>query len=159
MRCVSSIFVLLIGITSSALAASWSHYANSRFGYSVDIPPGFSQVVESENGDGGSSSSPDERSELLVWGSYITEADFTAEVAWRINQDVAGGWNISYDKRTRKSAIWSGSKGDRIFYARALPGCQGVAVYFRIEYPRRELTAYDSIIERLVKSQRADRSC
>jgi hypothetical protein len=146
--------LLMLFSASAAGAGGWSGYANGRYAYTIDIPPGFSEVAESGNGDGGVSVSADGKTKLSVWGSYITEGSFADEIAWRIEQDKRGGWTISYDKRLKSKASWSGSKGNRILYARSVVGCDGTAVYFNIEYDRSQLKSYDPVVRRLVKSLR-----
>ena len=144
--------VLASVVASAAWAADWSRYANERYAYLIDIPPGFSEVVESGNGDGGVSTSADGKATLSVWGSYIANGSFADEIAWRIQQDKADGWRIAYDKRMAKAASWSGTKGDRVFYQRSSVGCDGAAIYFNLEYDRKDLKAYDAIVGKLVKS-------
>jgi hypothetical protein len=135
-----------------AIAGGWGRYDNGRFGYAIDVPPGFSEIVEAENGDGGISRGADGSAELRVWGHYLVVNDFKGEIADRVRADQAEGWTVSYDRRTTKAASWSGSRGDRIFYARAMKGCEEAAIYFRLEYGRADLDAFDSIVGRLVKS-------
>ena len=43
------VFALLL-TTVPALAQFWTHYANERFGYELDIPPGFSSYSEASEG-------------------------------------------------------------------------------------------------------------
>jgi hypothetical protein len=136
----------------SAKADEWSSYANARFNYSIGVPPGFSDIMEAENGDGGTSRSSDGKAELNIWGGYLTEGDFGQEMRWRIEQDVSDGWRVIYRKRQANWASWSGTKGDRIFYERAIAACDGAAAYVRIEYERSQLQLYDVIVSRLVKS-------
>ena len=69
--------------------------------------------------------------------------------------DRADGWSISYETRKAGKASWSGSRGGKIFYARAVKGCDDSAAFFRIEYDRARLEAYDPIVNRLVKTLRA----
>ncbi len=152
MRKIWSVATLLSLMACAALAAGWSHYANDRYGYAIDIPPGFSEVAESDNSDGGVSTSADGQTKLRVWGAYIMQDSFADEIAWRIAQDKADGWQISYDRRLAKAASWSGSKGNRIFYQRSVAGCDGAAYYFNLEYDRSALKANDAIVKRLVKS-------
>lgn len=140
---------------AGASAADWSRYGNARFNYWVDIPPGFSKVKEPDNGDGGVSVSPQGKAELRVWGSYLTDRDFRSETKWRIDQDRADGWDVSLQKQQSKWAVWSGAKGDRIFYERAMPVCDGAAAYFRLEYDKAEAKAFDPIIVRLGTSLRS----
>jgi hypothetical protein len=146
------IAALLSLLSPASLAAGWSHYANDRYGYAIDIPPGFSEVAEPDNSDGGVSTSADGKTKLRVWGAYIMQESFADEIAWRIDQDKTDGWQISYDRRLAKAASWSGSKGDRIFYQRGVAGCNGAAYYFNLDYDRSALKANDAIVKRLVKS-------
>jgi hypothetical protein len=147
--------VTLIASAHVAGASDWGRYANARYAFLIDIPPGFSAVVES--GDGGTSMSADGEAELRVWGGYLTDNSFAGEVAWRIRQDESDGWEISYHKRGKQSASWSGSKGGRILYERSVVGCDGAAIYFSVEYDRSDLAKYDLVVKELVKSLR--RSC
>lgn len=153
----SAIVALLVGAAvgvaaSSASADGWGRYDNPRFSYAIDIPPGFSDVSEAENSDGGVSTSADGRAELRAWGAYLVDRDFKSDIADRVRSDSSDGWDISYDRRTAKNASWSGSKGGRVFYTRAMVGCDDAAIYFRLEYDRSQLKAYDPIVRRLVKS-------
>lgn len=138
-----------------ALAAGWTPYGNARYNYWIDVPPGFSAIEEAENGDGGTAKSLDGRAELAVWGGYLAERDFANEVKWRVDQEKADGWSVTYEQRKAKWAVWSGSKGDRIFFERAIPVCDGAAAYFRIEYDKAKQKAFDPIVARLSKSLHA----
>jgi len=135
-----------------ATADGWSRYHNPRFAYAIDIPPGFSDLSEADNGDGGVAVSADGTAELRVWGAHFVDRDFKADIADRVRSDAFRGWAISYDRRSANNASWSGSKEGRIFYARALAACDDAAIYFRLEYDRSQLKLYDAIIGRLVKS-------
>jgi len=135
-----------------ASAGDWGRYDNPRFAYAIDIPPGFSEVAEAENSDGGVSNSADGHAELRVWGAYLVDRDFKSDVADRVQSDASEGWKISYDRRKAENASWSGSRGSRVFYARAMTGCDDAAIYFRLEYERADLKKYDAIVGRLVKS-------
>ena len=79
----------LVLLSSSAIAADWSSYANARFGVSIDIPPGFlNDVPEPANGDGLTFHSADGTAELLVWGNNLVDADFNQDVAARLKSDM-----------------------------------------------------------------------
>ena len=146
--------IVLVVLGTSALADSWSRYENGRFVYGIDIPPGFSEIAEAENGDGGVSTSADGTAQLRVWGGYLVVGDFTSDVADRISSDQSEGWIVSYDHRKAASASWSGRRGDRIIYERAVKACDDSSVHFRLEYERADLDAYDPIVSRLVGSLR-----
>jgi hypothetical protein len=138
----------------SARAANWMRYDNARFAYTIDLPPGFSGITEADNGDGGVSMAPNGKAELRVWGSYLVDSDFKSEIAGRVQSDMSDGWAISYDRRMAKAASWSGGKGARVFYTRAMMGCDGATIYFQLEYDKAALDRYNDIIGRLVKSFR-----
>jgi hypothetical protein len=140
---------------SLAVAVGWGQYGNARFQYWIDIPPGFSKVEESENGDGGVSMSSDGSAELRVWGGYLSDRSLAAEAKWRADQDRSDGWTVTYQKQQAKWAVWSGAKGDRIFYERAIPTCDDAAAYFRLEYDKDQAAAFDPIVSRLGKSLRS----
>jgi hypothetical protein len=147
-----SIAIVGVAFVSTVSAASWTHYFNARYGYGIDIPPGFSEVQEADNSDGGVSRSADGAAELKVWGAYLSDGDFKSDIAERVLSDAGDGWTISYDRRTAGNASWSGSKGSQILYMRAVKGCDDSAAYFQLIYARSEMKAYDKIVERLVKS-------
>jgi hypothetical protein len=142
----------LCAFSQPAGAAAWDSYDNQRFGYTIDIPPGFSPIAEADNGDGGIAKSPDGRDELRVWGNHLIAGDFSEEIASRVAADIADGWSISYERRGDRAASWSGRRGERILYVRAIKGCGDAAVYFRLEYRRASLAAYDAVVRRLVRS-------
>jgi len=154
MQAAIRIALVLAAFSSLAVASDWRHYGNARFQYGIDIPPGFSSVAESDNGDGGVSRSSDGRAELAVWGSYLAERDFAAEARWRLEEDRRDGWTITYRKQAKTWTVWSGVKGNRIVYERAIAGCADAAAYFRIEYDKDQVKAFDSIVSRLSTSLR-----
>lgn len=151
----TGLLALLTALALPAAASDWRRYGNARFQYWIDIPPGFSKVEEADNGDGGLASSVDGAAELRVWGSYSTAGTLAAEARERQALDRGDGWSISYQAQNKSGAAWSGTKGNRIVYARAIPGCDRAVAYFRLEYDRERQKAFDPVISRLVKSFRS----
>ena len=147
--------LLLVGAALATAADGWSRYRNARFGYAVDVPPGFSDVAEADNSDGGISRSADGDATLSIWGAYLVDRDFPSDIAGRVGSDKDDGWSISYGRSRADSASWSGSKGSRIAYTRAVKGCDDSTAFFRLEYDRSNRKAYDPVVSRLVKSLRA----
>jgi hypothetical protein len=139
------------------MGRNWSRYGNARYGYWIDIPPGFSTVSESSNGDGGVSRSGDGKAELRIWGGYRTEGDFEHEIGWRIDQDRLDGWTVSYQRRNARWASWSGLQRGRIFYERAIPVCGDGVSYFRLEYGKDQRKTFDPLVNRLVTSLRSSK--
>ena len=140
-------------------ASFWTRYGNARFGYWIDIPPGFSSIDEAENGDGGTSTSADGKTQMSVWGSHILEGDFATEVGSRIELSTASGWKITYQKKTHDWASWSGTKGNRVMYQRAILLCDEKAAYFNLEYDLAAISDLDPIVTRLVSSLKPGSEC
>ena len=136
-----------------ALAAEWGHYSNERFGVEADIPPGFVPGAPPANGDGQRFTTP--TADLAVFGSLINEGDFESDVAQRLRWAGDDGWTITYQATTPSWASWSGKKGSRILYARAISMCGGSTIgAFELEYAEADLKAFDPVVERLVRSLR-----
>lgn len=135
----------------AAQAADWGHYVNERFGVEADVPPGFTAGEPPANGDGLGFSTP--TAKLSIYGSLIVEGDFESTVQQLMAWDRQDGWNLSYQKATPSWASWSGKKGSRIVYTRAIRMCGGDAYgAFRLEYSAADLKAFDPVVERLVRS-------
>lgn len=152
MRRIVALIVLVLAAGAAVAAEGWGRYVNPRYGYGLDIPPGFSAIRQADNGDGGSSLSADRKAQLLVWGGNLLLDTLRDDVTDRIRQETDAGWKIGYNRITRAGASWSGEKGDRIFYARAVILCHDdQAGYFRLEYPADQREAFDSIVTKMVK--------
>lgn len=148
------LFAVLLALSAApALAAEWGHYVNERFGVEADVPPGFGADEPSANGDGQRFSTPTAR--LAIYGSLIDEGDFESAVAQRQQWTETDGWNITYQARSPSWAIWSGKRGSRILYARAIRICDGnVLGAFELEYSEADRVAFDAVVERLARSLR-----
>lgn len=145
------LFLALALFATPSLAADWGHYVNERFGVEIDVPPGFQPGEPPANGDGMRFSTP--TAELAVFGSMMTEGDFTDEAAQRQQWATEDGWAITYQASTPGWATWSGKKGSRILYARAIEMCDGAtAGVFELSYSVADLKAFDAVINRLVRS-------
>lgn len=159
MRRRLAILICLAATAAPALADDWRPYANARFGYVVDLPPGFAISNEADNGDGMTLTSADKQAELRVFGANRMEQDFETEMKIRIGMDEKEGWKISYSKPAKSWASYSGSRKDRILYVRAIALCHDAVGYATIEYPKAALKQYDPIVQHLVKSLSAPPRC
>ena len=150
------ILIILALMTMPALAQGWDSYANARFGYTIDIPPGFSGSGESDNGDGQAFAAQGKPTDLLVWGGNLLE-DFESEVAQRMQWDQDEAWNITYQATTPRWASWSAIKGFRIVYRRMVLLCDGTSyAAFRAEYSVTDSAEMDPVVEKLVQSLRGN---
>ena len=147
---------LLALLATPASAQGWEAYQNSRFSYSIDIPPGFYTQSESDNGDGRTFAAEGKATYLMVWGGNLL-GDFESEVSRRIEAEAGEAWNVSYQAATQQWASWSAIKGSRIVYQRMTMLCDGTSYgAFRAEYSVTESTEMDPMIERLEASLRGN---
>jgi hypothetical protein len=152
-------FVICLLMSSPALAASWSQFKSARFGFSIEVPPGFIQSEAApDNGDGAAFASPDKSATLLIWGRNLTEG-LADDAAQRKSAEREEGWRITYAPVKRgRWFVLSGIKGDRIMYLKGVAACRGrLALYFRLEYPRAEKEQYDAMVTRLSTSAKGGR--
>jgi hypothetical protein len=152
--------VLLALAASSAPAADWGHYVNARFGFAVDVPPGFAAQGESYNGDGNRFTTP--TAELRAFASNIAvgEADFETEVGYEQSAWTDKGWTITYQATTPRNAVFSGRKGARVVYERLVAICGGAQFMgFLVEYSVPDLQRFNAVIDRLTTSLRPPATC
>ena len=144
------ICLIIIALANPVLATDWGQYDNARFGYTIDVPPGFEWGKEADNGDGRAFRGG--ASKLLVWGGSITEDSFEGEVASSKGFVEADGWTISYEAVTPSWASFSGAQGKRILYQRMIALCDRAYAAFRLEYSAVDLGKMDPVVEQLVQS-------
>lgn len=150
MRSIVAILLALFLSLGPALADDWGRYENARFGYVIDVPPGFAQGAESANGDG--RSFRDGASKLAVWGGNVIESDFEAEVAAAVRFAEADGWALTYQSVTPSWASFSGTQGKRVLYQRMVTGCSWQYAAFRLEYSAVDMGKLDPVVSRLARS-------
>jgi len=154
MKRLTALFFVVFA--TSALAAEWTRYENSRFGYVVDVPPGFAGEGEAQNGDGQIFRSAEGTQLLRVYGGHIMEENFEASVQTAMGYAAEAGWSLSYERVTPSWASYSGTRNGQILYARAIPLCDGTQyATFEYEYPEAEINATHDLVERLVASLKA----
>ncbi len=155
MRTLPILFLLFVLGLSPALAQVWGQYENARFGYVIDVPPGFRGEGESQNGDGQVFSTADGTQLLRVFGGNVLE-DFEQTVADAMRYAREDGWSLSYERSTPSWASFSGTRNGMIVYARAIALCGGEQfASFELHYPERDLDTMHGVVDRLVASLRA----
>lgn len=148
MRALICFLAVLLAVP--VLATEWGQYDNARFGYTVDVPPGFEWGKEADNGDGRAFRGG--ATKLLVWGGNVTEDSFESAVTAAKGFAESDGWNISYEAVTPSWASFSGAQGKRILYQRMIALCDGAYAAFRLEYSAVDLGTMEPVVERLVQS-------
>ncbi len=149
MRHISLVLAALAAGLANGPAQGGEIFGNARFGFFAEIPPGFTIAdPEPENGDGRTFHTADRSADLVLSGGWVMDADFAGEVAQDKTYETEDGWTITYQSKiTPKGTSWSGSKGDRIFYARAIATCGGQAhAGYRLEYPAARKAEFDAAI-------------
>lgn len=150
------LFALVLMLSPAFAEAAWRHYENARYGFAIDVPGGLILANESENGDGATFASADGAAELLVWGGFLVDTNMAGEAKSRRAGEEEDGWTISYATTKRGWFAYSGTKADRIIYAKAVSSCKdAAALHFRLEYPKAEKLQYDAMVTRLSKSLKA----
>lgn len=142
------LFLIFTLLASPAFAADWEGYGNARFGYEIEVPPGFEWGPEADNGDGRSFRSGATR--LAVWGGNIVEADFESEARAAIGYATSDGWAVTYEATTPSWASFSGMQGKRVLYERMIALCDGSYAAFRLEYSTVNMATMAPVVERLV---------
>lgn len=151
--------VIVILFAGAAVAQEWDRFASDRFGFALDVPPGFSVSFTSENGDGRVYHGAQGEHLLSVWGARLDDGGFLAEVEERMAQDADDGWDISYERLTRGWASYSGTLRANIRYVRAVRLCDDRAAFFYLEYPSEDKLALDPVVVRLVRSMKQTGGC
>ena len=142
---------------SPAIAADWGNYANTRYGYEIGVPPGFSGGGESDSGDGQVFRSKDGSQTLTVWGGYLLDEEFSADMQQRKQGDADQGWAMSYEASSPQWISYSGSRGGHVLYARGIARCGDQYAMFRLEYAQQDVVKLNPVVEKLVQTLKAGR--
>lgn len=147
------LIALVLTATVAQAEPAWKHFENARFGFSIDVPSGLIEQPPPENGDGATFLAADQSAELRVWGNYPIDENFRQDARSRLASEKTEGWRITYAAIKSGWHVYSGTKSDRIVYAKGVSSCAGkVALNFRLEYPKAEKLQYDAMVTRLSKS-------
>lgn len=131
----------------------WTTYHNTRFGTTADVPPSWRTGPPPENNDGLVFTSPDGAATLTISGMLNIEDNLAA--AFKFYETPEKGETITYKHRAGDAVTVSGTKGDRIFYAKHLLSCHNQiwnSIY--LEYPAARKTAFDDLVAHVANSLR-----
>lgn len=134
--------------------SGWGYYANARYGYELDIPPGFEGQGESQNGDGQVFLLDGRVGKLTAWAGYfVTEPDFEAEANTRFASDTADGWGVTAQAATPGWATWSATKSGRVVQQHMIQLCDGSGyAALRLEYAQADRSKLDDLVQPLTTS-------
>ena len=154
MRFPLAILASLLFVMPAFAQSGWGYYANARYGYELDIPPGFEGQGQSDNGDGQIFLFDGRVGRLTVWGGFfVTEPDFEAEATARLAEDTASGWGLTAQATTPTWATWSATKGGRVLHQRMIPLCDGEGyAAIRLDYAQTDRPKIDPFVDQLIAS-------
>ena len=123
---------LAAGAAASA-GEEWTRYTNDRFGTAADIPPGFVAGEPSAKGDSLVFVSEDGQAKVTVSGRSGVRPEWPREYLRRAKDD---GWTIIGSRVDDDFLVFTGKKGDRVFYQKVLvaSSCNATDAV-RTEYP------------------------
>ena len=142
-------------------AAEFRPFGNDRYGFSVDVPAGYTASAAPENDDGRSFTSPDGRSTLAVYGHLFVGVAGMIEDERQEEQYSAGdGVRVTYRQVSAEASTFSGLKGERIVYQRAVTTCGGTAAaILHAEYPTTQKVFFDPLIRHMAQTLRGSNRC
>ena len=131
-------------------------YRNRHFGYRLHFPAQlFQKKTPSENGDGASFATADNRATVKIFGAFNDDGMSINEYRSTILKNFSGYENIDYGPVRRTWFVLSGTRGERIYYQKVIFSCGGKVVnILAINYPKAEKKPFDPIVEGLEKSFR-----
>lgn len=143
------VLVLVLLTATAALArGAWTRYGNARYGYHIDIPPGFTQGEAPANNDGRSFTSPD-GSTLDVWGSNNVLDETLSKVYGDIVRE--RGSSIVYKTKGGTWFVVSWTADGRSHYQKQFVG-KGSMCGFIFTYPAARKSAHAPVVQRLERT-------
>jgi len=128
---------LVVVAVTPVVADQWQTYSNPRFGSTAEVPGDWRPGEPPVNGDGLEFISPDGRATIAVSGSWNMDGTTAEAIATFGIQNE--GEIITYRHFDKRSIVVSGTRGDRIFYAKGILVCRDrVWNEVWIEYPTSE---------------------
>ncbi|HEX8821703.1 MAG TPA: hypothetical protein VF794_17395 [Archangium sp.] len=143
--------LLSLLVLAAPAPEGWSSYSNTRYGYSIALPPGFEGQGESQNGDGQEFRDASGKVSLKVWGSQVVKLDDEPEgrtnLAWHRRATLERwreeGVRVTYQPRGKGWWVLSGEDREgRILYLKQLEK-NGVIYGFEWSHPRGAKTWQD----------------
>jgi hypothetical protein len=135
----------------------WKTFFNDRFGTSIEYPARFKPRPAPDNNDGRSFTA-DDGAELAVWGSLNALEHDLAGLEAFLRESSKDGEQITYRAAGRNWLVLSGTRKNRVFYARHLFSHKGEVVNaFEISYPADLASSYNPIVTRIAQSLKPGR--
>ncbi len=137
----------IIPLIAASSSPAWTRYGSERYGTSIEAPGGWVAKRPPDNGDGRELASPDGRASIVVFAQ----------------RDVLGqglvpsrDMPLTYKARGSNWAVFSGARGDEIFYERMLVACSDHRLIHHvvIVYKANDLARMAPVVRRVAGSLR-----
>jgi hypothetical protein len=153
--CAALLTVSVAMLSPVTAEQAYRNYRNARFGVSADVPSDWKAGREPDNQDGLVFSSPDGAATIIVSG-ILNADDAPAREVIAGEQRAQDGETVTYRKADARQAVISGTRGDMIFYRKAILSCgDQVLNHLVIEYPAAQKQAFDALVSHVAASMRS----
>lgn len=147
--------LLLLIAAAPAQAEYWTSYSNTRFGYEIDVPPGFEGSGETATGEGQGFYLPEAEQMLSVWGGPLA-GDLESEAGRLIAEATMLGWAMTSQSLTPEWSAFSARRGSSSFLQRMILLCdRKTYATMRLDFPAADINALEPVIQGLARSFRA----
>jgi hypothetical protein len=142
-------------LSSASAEQGYRDYRNGRFGVSADVPSDWKAGPEPENNDGLVFTSPDGAATITVSG-VLNADNAPAAAVIADEQHAQDGETVTYRKASARQAVISGTRGNMIFYRKAILSCNDqILNHLSIEYPVAQKQAFDALVSHVAASMRS----
>jgi hypothetical protein len=153
--CAGVLTASIAMLSSASAEQGYRQYRNWRFGVSADVPSEWKAGPEPENNDGLVFNSPDGAATMTVSGILNADNVAAAEVI-ADEQQAQDGETVTYRKASARQAVVSGTRGNMIFYRKAVLSCNDqILNHLLIEYPVAQKQAFDALVSHVAASMRS----
>jgi len=136
------------GADISEAGFTMAYYTNARFGFTLPHPVLDGESFESDNGDGITLTSKDEKYTVLIWGSLNLEPATGADLLASVKESVTGISEERSDGQGYRITFEGGDGTPVTFVECGYAGTES-SVFFRISYPTEETEKFMDIVKRM----------
>ena len=154
-RTVAGIALSLATPPVQASPQEWQQFGVLHSGFVFDVPPGFRLTQRAVDGQG-ATFEEESGASLIVWAEDLAIGGFRARILGQMAADEQSGWHLTYRRVTPRWASYSGIRGNKIRYFRAVAICADRVAAFELDYSRDQKIPYDPIVVRMVRALKAE---
>jgi len=151
------LFFLLIGTTevtktntiSETAAVKYTYYENARFGFSVEYPNSFTNVIESANLDGITCTDKD-KNEFKVWSGCNT-LNYNVQQEINISKKTYENLKLTSENIVSNSYVLTWQQNHNIIYQYIIVGTYQISG-FQLTYAKRDSQKFEDIIKHITES-------